>query len=287
MLYFCGKLIIKLRSIMETILAATDFSSTANKALDYASMLAKGQKTPVELKLLNVYHIKEELKPILSEEYIKKLSRHELFDLMIAKQAQKLPAHIQLNGVLRKGPIVETILQEAHESHSDCLIIGRNGHSGIKNWILGNTTLQLIEKSELPILVIPQNAVVQPPKRIALAIDDRFVPSNKTLAPIYDLVDHFNTELVLFHVEQEAAHSNTHKETAIQIARKGYQINLFKMDSDNPTEALLELSRKHEVDLLCLIKHDYTPWQQFLHKSTSSNLATRSNLPFMILKDQL
>lgn len=272
---------------MKNILAATDFSSTANKAVDYANMIAKGQKTPVELKLLNVYHIKEELKPILSEEYIKKLSRHELFDLMLDKQTQKLPAHIQLKGILREGPVAATILQEAQESNSDCLIIGRNGDSGIKNWLLGNTTLQLIEKGNLPILVVPEKALVQPPKKIALAVDDRFVPSNKSLAPIYEFVDRFNTELVLFHIEQEKTHSNTHKETAIQIARKGYQINLFKMDSDNPTEALLELSEKHAVDLLCLIKHDYTPWQQFLHKSTSSDLAMKSNLPFMILKDQL
>jgi nucleotide-binding universal stress UspA family protein len=272
---------------MKNILAATDFSSTANKALDYANMIAKGQKTPVELKLMNVYHIKEELKPILSAEYIEKLSRHELFDLMINKQNQKLPAHINFKAVLRQGPIVETILQEAHESNSDCLVIGRNGHSGIKNWILGNTTLQLIEKSQLPILVIPQKALVQPPKKIALAIDDRFVPSNETLAPIYDLVDRFNTELVLFHVEQETAHSNIHKKTAIQIAREGYQINLFKVNSDNPTEALLNLAEKHEVDLLGLIKHDYTPWQQLLHKSTASDLATKSTLPFIILKDHL
>jgi nucleotide-binding universal stress UspA family protein len=272
---------------MKNILAATDFSSTANKALDYANMIAKGQKTPLKLKLLNVYHIKEELKPILSEAYIKKLSRHELFDLMINKQAQKLPPHINFEGVLRKGPVVETILQEAQESNSDCLIIGRNGHSGIKHWLLGNTTLQLIEKSKCPVLVIPEKAVVQPPKKIALAVDDRFVPSNKTLAPIYDLVDRFNTELFLLHVNQDSTHSDTHKKTAIQIAREGYQINLFRVDSDNPTKALLQLAEKHEVDLLCLIKHDYTPWQQFFHKSTSSDLAAKSKLPFMILKDQL
>lgn len=272
---------------MKNILAATDFSATANKALDYARMIAKGQKTAVELKLLNVYHIKEELKPILSEAYIEKLSRHELFDLMVDKQTQQLPDHIKFKGVLRKGPVVETILQEAQESNSDCLIIGRNGSSGLKNWILGNTSLELIQKSKFPVLVVPQKASVQPPKKIALAIDDRFVPSDKTLAPIYELVDRFNTELVLFHIEQEAAHSNTHKETAIQIARQGYQINLFKMDSDNPSEALLELSEKYDVDLLCLIKHDYTPWQQFLHKSTSSDIAAKSQLPFMILKDQL
>lgn len=272
---------------MKNILSTTDFSFTANKAVDYANMIAKGQKTPVELKILNVYHIKEELKPILSEEYIEKLSRHELFDLTIYKQSQNLPSHIQLKGILRKGEVVETILQEAQESDSDCIIIGRNGHSGIKNWLLGNNTLQIIERSNIPVMVIPKTAVVQPPKKIAIAIDDRFVPSNKTLAPIYELVDHFNTELVLFHVEEEVAHSNTHKETAIQIARKGYQINLFKMDSENPTEALLTMAEAHNIDLLCLIKHDYTAWQKFIHKSTSSDLATKSNLPFVILKDQL
>jgi nucleotide-binding universal stress UspA family protein len=272
---------------MKNILAATDFSSTANKAVEYANMIAKGQKTSVELKILNVYHIKEELKPILSEEHIEKLSRHELFDLMIHKQAKKSPTHIKLEGVLRKGPVVETILQEAQESDSDCLVIGRNGQSGLKDWILGSTSQQIIEKSSIPVLVIPQKVEVQAPKKIALAIDDRFAPSNKTLAPIYELVDHFNAEFILFHIEQESVHSNTHKETAIQIARQGYQINLFKMDSDNPTEALLKMAEKYEIDLLCVIKHDYTSWQQFLHKSTTSDLAMKSKLPLMVLKNQL
>ena len=99
-------------------------------------------------------------------------------------------------------------------------------------------------------LVIPEKAVVQPPKKIALAVDDRFVPSNKTLAPIYDLVDRFNTELILLHVNQDTTHSDTHKKTAIQIAREGYQINLFRVDSDNPAEALLQLAEQHKVDLI-------------------------------------
>lgn len=272
---------------MKKILTATDFSTTANKAIDYAIMVAKGQRTSVGLKLLNVYHISEELAPIISEQHIKKLSRHELFDITLYKHLKDLPKNIELEGVIRKGAIAQTIIQEAQEDTADFIIIGRNGHSGIKDWFMGSTTTQIINKSETPIIVIPKNAPVKPPKKIALAIDDRFVPSHETLAPLYDMVDRFNTELLLFHVEQEAAHSNTHKETAIKIARKGYQINLFKMDSQHTGDALIALAQQHQVDLLCVIKHDYTAWERMVHKSTSTDVANNSPLPFMVLHDQL
>ncbi|BDS10477.1 universal stress protein [Aureispira anguillae] len=272
---------------MKNILTATDFSITANKAIDYALMIAKGQRTSVGLKLLNVYHISEELAPIISEQHIKKLSRHELFDITLYKHLQDLPQNIDLEGVIRKGPIVPTILQEAKEGKADFIVLGRNGHSGIKDWLIGSTTTQLINKSEVPVIVIPKMAAVKPPKKIALAIDDRFVPSHETLAPLYDMVDRFNTELILFHVEQETPHSNTHKETAIQIARKGYQINLYKMDSEHTGDALIALAEQHQVDLLCIIKHDYTAWERMLHKSTTTSVASNSPLPFMILHDKL
>lgn len=271
---------------MKNILAATDFSETANKAIDYAIMIAKGQRTPVELKLLNVYHIQEELAPIISEQHIKKLSRHELFDITLYKHLQELPNNISLKGVIRKGPIVPTIAQEAQESETGCIVIGRNGQSAIKDWVIGSTTTQLINKTEAPIVVIPKTAAIKPPQKIALAIDDRFVPSDETLIPLYEMVNRFNAELILLHVEQENPHSNTHKETAIQIARKGYQINLFKMDSEHTGNALIALAEQHQVDLLCVIKHDYTPWERLLHKSTTSNIAANSSLPFMVLHDK-
>lgn len=272
---------------MKNILAATDFSETANKAIDYAIMIAKSQRTPVELKLLNVYHIQEELAPIISEQHIKKLSRHELFDITLYKHLQDLPNNINLKGVVRKGPIVPTIVQETIESKTDCIVIGRNGQSALKDWIIGSTTTQLINQTEAPIVVIPKMAAIKPPQKIALAIDDRFVPSNKTLKPLYEMVNRFNAELILLHVEQENPHSNTHKETAIQIARQGYQINLFKMDSEYTGDALITLAHHHQVDLLSVIKHDYTPWERLLHKSTTSSIVKSSQLPFMVLHDQI
>jgi nucleotide-binding universal stress UspA family protein len=270
---------------MKKILATTDFSETANKAIDYAVMIAKGQKTPVELELLNVHHITDELENILSDEHIQKLSRHELFDISMFKHFNELPLNVSIKGILRRGPVAATIVKEAKEGEVNLIVIGRNGYSAIKDWMVGTTATQIINHTDIPIIAIPKLTKISPPKKIALAIDDKFVPSDKTLLPLFNMVTRFNTELVLFHVEQKEPHSNTHKETAIKIARKGYPINLYKMDSEHSGDALMALSEQHDVDLLCVIKHDLSSWEKMLHHSISNEIVHKSPIPFMILHD--
>jgi len=270
---------------MKKILTTTDFSETANNAVDYALMIAKGVKTPVEMELLNVYDIKTELEQAILENHVEKLSRQELFDITLNKYLKSLPKNISLNGTIQKGPIASTISKEAIKKGAELIIMGRDGASGIADWLMGSTTTQVINLSKLPILVIPKIARISPPKKIALAIDDRFVPSDKALTPLFEIVDRFNTELVLFHIEQEEAHSNTHKETVIKIAKKGYLINLFKMNSKNIGAALMTLSKKHDIDLLCVTHHNYSRWESIFHKSISLDIANASMLPFMILHD--
>lgn len=270
---------------MKKILTSTDFSEIANKAVDYAVMIAKGQKTPVDLELLNVYHTNEELPAAILEQHLQKLSRHELFDKTLNEHLKDLPSNINVNGIIRKGPIADTIIKEAQEERVDVLVIGQNGENSLKDWLLGSTTTKIINGTEVPIIAIPKNVKITPPKKIALAIDDRFVPSDKTLQPLFNIVNLFNTELILLHIEQEGTRSNTHKETAIKIARKGYQINLYKKSSNHIGNALLQLAEQHDVDLLCLTRHDYSAWEKMLRQSIVSDITKNSTIPFMVLHD--
>lgn len=46
-----------------------------------------------------------------------------------------------------------TLLREAHRMSADLIVVGAYGHSRFREWILGGTTVELLEKSDIPLLM--------------------------------------------------------------------------------------------------------------------------------------
>lgn len=49
--------------------------------------------------------------------------------------------------------IADVLLNEAHAIEADLIVMGAYGHSRFREWILGGTTREMIERSDLPILL--------------------------------------------------------------------------------------------------------------------------------------
>lgn len=49
--------------------------------------------------------------------------------------------------------IADVLLNEAHAMEADLIVMGAYGHSRFREWILGGTTREMIERSDLPILL--------------------------------------------------------------------------------------------------------------------------------------
>lgn len=64
---------------------------------------------------------------------------------------------INAEGILVKGPIVETILKEIEKLHIDLVIIGHHRHGLLYKTFVGNTDSSLINKSKIPVLLVPLN----------------------------------------------------------------------------------------------------------------------------------
>lgn len=49
--------------------------------------------------------------------------------------------------------VTSTLLQEAHRISADLIVAGAYGHSRLREWIMGGTTVELIEKTDVPLLM--------------------------------------------------------------------------------------------------------------------------------------
>ena len=161
---------------MKTLIAATDFTPIGNNAVKYALSYAAA----LGCKLI-VFHVMAmpKFKPTISEsqfltlekkaenekqEKLQSLIDKFYKDLRIKKENQ------QAKAIVNTGFFVtETLLRAATQHKADMMIVGTHGLIGFK--IFGSITSEIILKSKLPVLAIPEKYQYKKIKTIVYATD--------------------------------------------------------------------------------------------------------------------
>lgn len=147
--------------MISRILAATDGSEVAGKAVEYAVDLAK--QTGASLTLLAVVEessflstsVPDVITPTHLRETIDDYLR-QVAEAIIAKaEGLSLKNGVSSKGVIRSGHPVEEIVREAEESKADLIIMGSHGKSPLKAALIGSVAFGVVHKeTKVPVLVV-------------------------------------------------------------------------------------------------------------------------------------
>ena len=142
---------------LKNILVAVDFNDAVGEILGYAEGLA--QKFGAKVW---VVHVAEPEPDFVGYEpgpqYIRDMKAEEfseehrnlqsICDTFLGKEIEK-------EALLIQGSTVETVLEEAEKLKSDLLIVGTHKHSFLHNLLQESVSLELLKKSNIPLLAIP------------------------------------------------------------------------------------------------------------------------------------
>ena len=64
-------------------------------------------------------------------------------------------AGIEASALLIRGPIIETILNEAQRFEADLLIVGSHGFGAMYDLLVGSSSRGVLKRSKIPVLVVP------------------------------------------------------------------------------------------------------------------------------------
>lgn len=152
---------------LETILVPLDGSTTAEKALDFSAGLAK--RLSCKLKLIQVIPTRQQLFSQLSFDVSKNMSLAASFeqplknegDEYLIKQVSRLRPHsLDISYEVSDGPIVDTIIKEAHMTEKPIIVFCTAGSKGAKyRWRMGSVARGLIRATDVPIIAIPHSYV--------------------------------------------------------------------------------------------------------------------------------
>lgn len=144
----------------EKILFCTDFSESASFAFHFALRAAK-RNPGAELIL---FHVLPEPDAQFWKGYIYEVgdmdakARADIEARIAEEYTSRLPEGISLKVEMRMGDPARSILDYAEAEGVDLIVLGRQGHEPITQWLLGNVATKVARKSLCPVLIVPLEA---------------------------------------------------------------------------------------------------------------------------------
>ena len=137
------------RAHLQTVVVATDFSESAEGAIDWAVEVAR----PHGAKLLLVHA----LPPT-------HVAERRLCEEALSKRAEKLRSEVtSVEGsvVVETAPPARTIVDVAERAGADLIVTGSRGQTGLKRIYLGSTTAHLVREATCPVLTVHRESIGQ------------------------------------------------------------------------------------------------------------------------------
>jgi nucleotide-binding universal stress UspA family protein len=188
---------------MKTILVATDISENSASALKYANMLRL--RLSAQLFIVHVFDMKPTFMSTVSiaytrleeaafEEYRTKLSQ------FCTKHLGQDPEILGLSLIVTEHSIASSgILENAEKLNADIIVIGTKGSTLLKDLFIGSTATTLIDKSYVPLIMVPENSNTTLIEKImyATAFEESDILAIRKLVAI---AEPFNASIGLIHI---------------------------------------------------------------------------------------
>ncbi len=140
------------------ILVPLDGSELAEAVLPHAEALAKSENA--ELVILRVPNIPAgeyiAIDPIVAST-IRKDIRDEAAKYVNQKVDTLKKDHIKATGLTKEGPVPDTILEVAEETHADMIAMSTHGRTGVKRWLMGSVADKIVRHTHIPVMLIHPN----------------------------------------------------------------------------------------------------------------------------------
>jgi len=275
---------------MKTILIATDYSKSANNALQYAIGLAQFSKA--KLILFHAYDFPFAVTEVPSVYPVAMKELEEENKKVIKKLGNKIlkqtAGKIKIESYIRSGLPVQEILNIIKKKKIDLVITGIRGAGKISRTLIGSTTTQLMKKTRVPVITIPLKAKFRQTKKIVLAYDYQKTIQKDVLKNIREFVRIFKAEVLVLNIVklyEEPGYYKAKELVNLKTALRGIKHSFFFPASENITDEINSFIKKQKADLLVMMPHKHALLEKIFYPSNTKQMAFHTTIPLLSLHD--
>ncbi|OCX53915.1 hypothetical protein BEL04_06440 [Mucilaginibacter sp. PPCGB 2223] len=280
---------------MKTLLLSTDFSSTADHAVKYGYHLA--QNIHANVVLCHAFIVPAEVPqagmvvwPMDAYDEILHDNDEKLKRLKasLGRQHNETGFTPDIRIFNQTGPVGDVVRNAANSEKADMIVIGTH-HSGLNTLLVGDHDKALIDHLGKPLLLVPPNIKLKSPQKIAFASDFKHPDQDMQLIlGLMPLIRTLGAELYITHVQPMAQHSEHQlwlSRFLTDIAKQATYPRVFSrvIDDDDRVAALERLCTSGEMDLLVMVHHRRSFFEELFRGSYTKKTAKSTKVPLLVL----
>ncbi len=282
---------------MKNILVPTDFSENANNAFLHALKIAN--QLDAQLYVLYCYQtpvvsFSHAGEPTLVEEVYKEIELSK-FDFY-KKQTPKLHRlaeennldHSKVIFLFESGTVVQAVRKTIDNEQIKLIVMGTLGATGLQRQLVGTNTVNVIKNTQIPILVIPNEASFAVIKKVAFTTLFR-EKDKAALQEIIRLASYVGAQIHVLHVFDV----NSSMVNILQYSeqwRKSFANNdldfVFLEKKETVEQTINEFMLENQIDLLAVVKRNRSFFDRMMNLSLSNNFAFHSTTPVLVFHEE-
>lgn len=273
---------------MKKLLVPVDFSPASERALQYALHWAAHFGSSLEV--VNVYMppVDPQYGSIIGINDLEKIQSDKVKQLesLVEKWKGKiaLPDNSLVSSKCLIGFPAEEIMRYAKDF--DLIIIGATGEKSVLEKWMGSVSMAIAQKSNTPVLLVPENSEFKPVHQIAYAFSpDSDKSAFLTLAK--HLSGSFGALIHLVHVldkNHEEPPQSTRELLTEYFAH--HEIQFDHVHADSVASGLERYLGNHPIDLLIMVAHKRPFWEKWFHPSVTKQMSFKPKIPILVYHNQ-
>lgn len=275
----------------KNILVPMDFSDCAINAFKAALAIAK--KTQATIDLVCVTHL-----PHLHAEMVGAASivqpllndYHEMIDKQFEALIKSLDlGEVQVNLSKYNAPLHDAIYSCTIQNESNLIVTGtKSQHDWLVN-LLGSNSADMIDRSKIPVMVIPEGLARTVYRRIGIAIDYSDFNDPNILEPLRTFAKLNEANLCFLNVTTK--HHKLFVYDDIKVSISDYFNDLKQSyhtftDRRPLNEILLEAIKDLDLDMLFMLPKNHSVLQRLMKSSHTKSMAHKIDRPLMTIHEK-
>jgi nucleotide-binding universal stress UspA family protein len=169
----------------------------------------------------------------------------------------------------------------------DMVVMGTKGATGAKQLFLGSSTVFVIRKAKVPVLVIPDNCKFVAIKKILFP--SNYFPKYKKeeVRTIIDMAKMHKAEITLLHIKEEydLADGQLANKSALENELKDLAYTIKEVKGKLMPQAILEYIKENKIDVLAMMNHRHSFFERILIKQNIDQIGFHVKIPFLVVRD--
>ena len=262
--------------MLQRIVVPIDFSSCA----DHATLVALRLASLTHSRITFVHYFD---KPWFSSEApLRHLnaSKTKGHVVNLARKAElELPEHVDFYA--KSGKLLKQLPEFMGNHLVSMVIMGTKGENGSNKATLGSHTLNFINRTDTPVLAVPENGTFHNRDKM-LYITDRKSITGITFDTVLKLAQLFNAVITVLHIGKKSDGKTVWNESPFAIDIYSYKnIENKFLDSDNVIEGIQKYIAENQPSFISLSVKDEGAMERLFNQSAFHEMLSAERIPLL------